>query len=145
MSSEPPVLTKTKDDKAKELDAFEISNQDYKKHYSDESFWQKTKQFAIKIGKEAMEKSLIMYYCMKDPDTPAKHKSIILSALGYFILPVDLIPDILPGGWMDDLGALALAFSTVTSSIKEEHLTLAQQKLDKFFKKNHDQVTETKK
>ncbi|NVJ67338.1 MAG: DUF1232 domain-containing protein [Gammaproteobacteria bacterium] len=118
------------------------STEDYQEHYSDESFWQKTKHFAIKIGKETVEKSLIMYYCMKDSDTPAKHKSIILSALGYFILPVDLIPDILPGGWMDDLGALALAFSTVTSSIKDEHVEMAQIKLDKFFKKSKDPETQ---
>lgn len=121
----------------------QTASTDYKQHYSDESFWHKCKQFAIKIGKDTLEKSLIMYYCMKDPDTPAKHKSIILSALGYFILPVDLIPDILPGGWMDDLGALALAFSTVTDSIKETHLKLAQEKLDKLFKKNKDQNIET--
>ena len=118
------------------------NSEDYQEHYSDESFWQKTKQFAIKIGQEAVEKSLIMYYCMKDSDTPAKHKSIILSALGYFILPLDLIPDILPGGWMDDLGALALAFSTVTSSIKDSHVKMAQEKLDKFFKKSKNPETE---
>ncbi len=117
------------------VDNDEIINQDYKQHYTDDSFWQKTKCFAIKVGKETMEKSFIMYYCMKDSDTPAKHKSIILSALGYFILPLDLIPDILPGGWMDDLGALALAFSTVTASIKDSHVKMAQLKLDKFFKK----------
>lgn len=107
----------------------------YKEQYSDESYWQKTKQFAINIGKEAIEKSLIMYYCMKDADTPAKHKSIILSALGYFIMPIDLIPDLLPGGWADDLGALALAFSMVTSSIKQVHVEMARQKLAKLFSK----------
>ncbi len=116
-------------------ETLKIGNQDYKEYYSDESFWQKCKQFAIKIGKEAIEKSLIMYYCLQDPDTPTKHKSIIISALGYFILPLDLIPDILPGGWMDDLGALALAFSSVTNSIKEEHVKLAQEKLSKLFNK----------
>lgn len=122
-------------------DKFDSDN--YQEHYSDESFWQKTKTFAVKIGKEAMEKFFIMYYCMKDPDTPAKHKSIILSALGYFILPLDLIPDILPGGWMDDLGALALAFSTVTTSIKDEHVEKAQSRLEKFFKKSKDPITTT--
>ncbi len=117
------------------MDKHNLDSEDYGQHYTEETFWQKCKQFAIKIGREALEKSLIMYYCMKDSDTSKAHKSIILSALGYFILPLDLIPDILPGGWMDDLGALALAFSKVTSSIKEEHIVMAQTKLDKFFRK----------
>lgn len=108
----------------------------YQKHYSDVSFWRKTKDFAIKIGKDAMQKSLIMYYCLKDTDTPAKHKTIIMSSLGYFILPIDIIPDLLPGGWTDDLGALALAFVVVIHSIKDEHINNAQLKLNKLFPKS---------
>ena len=109
---------------------------DYIEHYSDDSFWQKSKKFAIKVGKEAMEKSLIMYSCLKDPDTPRKHKNVIMGALGYFIMPLDLIPDLLPGGWGDDLGALALAFAIVTKSIKPEHVENAQGKLNKLFSRS---------
>lgn len=112
------------------------SDKDYQQHFNDDSFWQKIKRFALKLGKEAIEKLLIMYYCLKDPDTPAKHKTVIMSALGYFILPLDLIPDFLIGGWTDDLGALAIAFAMVTRSIKSEHIELAQAKLNKLFVKS---------
>ena len=43
-------------------------------------------------------------------------------ALGYFIAPVDAFPDIVPFlGFADDLGALALALSTVAVHIKDAH------------------------
>lgn len=45
--------------------------------------------------------------CLKDENTPGKHKMIIIGALGYFILPVDLIPDFIPvAGFTDDAAAL---------------------------------------
>ncbi len=52
---------------------------------------------------------------------------IILAAVGYFILPVDAIPDVIPGvGHTDDLGALALAVVAVLFHIKPEHRHRAQ-------------------
>ena len=73
---------------------------------------------------------LTLYYCLLDPDTPAKARTVILGALGYFIVPLDSIPDVVPAvGYSDDLGVLALAFTTVLIHIKPEHRQRANEKL----------------
>mgnify|MGYP003508487535 CR=1 FL=1 len=43
----------------------------------------------------------------KESSTPLDTKALIIGALGYLILPVDLIPDFIPvAGYADDLEAL---------------------------------------
>ena len=49
------------------------------------------------------------------PETPLRHKVIIVSALAYFILTFDLIPDFLgPAGFVDDAAMIASAVAAVT-------------------------------
>ena len=112
----------------------DIGNSEYNKEYSDESFWGKVKEFAIKAGKEVIGKALILYYCLQDSDTPLWAKTAIIGALGYFISPIDAIPDITPiVGFADDLGVLAAASATVVLYIKEEHKENAKGKLKVWF------------
>lgn len=60
-----------------------------------------------------------MYYCLQDPNTPLWVKVIIIAALGYFISPIDAVPDVLPFvGYGDDATAIAGAFSAIASNIK---------------------------
>ena len=107
----------------------EAVNQDYEAAYSEESFWKKIAAAAIRAGKESLLMILTLYYCLQDPDTPPKAKAIIVAALGYFIVPFDAIIDIVPGGYADDLGVLAMAFAIVLSHIKAEHRQRANEKL----------------
>ena len=106
---------------------------DYSNHFSEDSLWEKIKKFAIKAGKSLIETVLTLYYCMLDEDTPLWAKATIASALGYFILPIDLIPDMLPGGYVDDAGVLATALASVAAHIKQEHKDKAQEKLQTWF------------
>jgi uncharacterized membrane protein YkvA (DUF1232 family) len=109
-------------------------NQDYSREFSDQSFWDKIKNFAVKAGKEVIEKALTLYYCFMDGDTPAWAKGVILAALGYFIAPIDAIPDMTPFvGYADDLGALILASTSVAAHIKKEHIDKARGKLGEWF------------
>ncbi len=106
----------------------------YKQHYSDESFWDKVKTVALTAGRELIEKALWLYYALMDSDTPKKAKLIILGALGYFILPFDLIPDFIPFvGYTDDLAVLASAIVTVASNIKQVHKEKAADRLREWF------------
>ncbi|MGJ3196969.1 DUF1232 domain-containing protein [Peribacillus castrilensis] len=43
-----------------------------------------------------------MFYTLQKPTTPAWAKTVIVGALGYFILPIDLIPDLIPGGYTEE-------------------------------------------
>ena len=107
---------------------------DYGKEYSEPSLWKKIGTFALAAGKGTIEKVLVLYFCLQDPDTPAWAKGIIVAALGYFILPLDIIPDFTPMvGFADDLGALAAASGAVLMHIKPEHEAKAKQKLTQWF------------
>ena len=59
---------------------------------------------ALVAGRKTLLSSLILFYCLKDRDTPTWAKGVIVGALGYLILPADLIPDILPGAGYGDEG-----------------------------------------
>lgn len=102
--------------------------------YSDSGFWQKVKDFAKQAGREVIEKALWLYYAAQRPETPAWAKTIIFGALGYFITPVDAIPDLTPLlGFTDDLGALAAALTMVAVYIDEDTRAKAADKLDNWF------------
>lgn len=103
-------------------------------NYSDDSFWEKLKNFALKAGSEIVEKALWLYYAAHEPGTPAWARTVIYSALAYFILPLDAIPDMLPGaGFSDDLGALAAAVATVAVYINDGVKAKAAMKMREWF------------
>ena len=107
---------------------------DYEKDFSSVSFWDKVRKQAAKAGKDLIEKGLVLYYTWDDDDTPIWAKATIVGALGYFISPVDAVPDILPVvGYSDDLAILVGAIATVGASIKKAHKNAAKQKVDDLF------------
>ncbi len=106
----------------------------YQKNYSEEEFWAKVKKVARKAGAKVIYIALILYYELADEKVSLKEKGIILGALGYFILPIDLIPDFLPiAGYTDDLAALVAAFAYVRSHLTPEVTMRAQTKLREWF------------
>lgn len=100
--------------------------QDYQEHYQDDEFWSKAKKLAASVGRKVLEPALKLYYAAQDPDTPAWAKAVIYGALGYFILPLDAVPDALPGvGFTDDIAVMVAALGTVAAHIKDEHAVKA--------------------
>ena len=90
-------------------------------HCNDADFTTKLKKFGTRLGHAAVKDILTLWYVMKSPATPIKDKVVIAGALGYFILPVDLIPDMVPVlGFTDDLTAIGLALKAVRSNITPE-------------------------
>jgi len=107
---------------------------EYEKDFSEKSFWDKILEVAAKAGKEVIEKAVILYFVMQDDDTPMWAKGTILGALGYFVSPIDAIPDFIPVvGYTDDLTVLAGALVTVASHVKREHKDKAQEKMNDWF------------
>jgi len=108
--------------------------------YSGPGLWRTLKKAATKAGRKTIFSALVLFYCLKDGDTPAWARGVIVGALGYFILPTDLIPDLLPGvGFGDDWGAVVAALGTVAAYIKEEHKTKAQAQVERLFKSAGEQ------
>ena len=62
-------------------------------------------------------------------------KATLVGALAYFVLPADVIPDVLPVlGFTDDAAVLTTAINLVTSHIRPEHRAAARDKLAEFAK-----------
>jgi len=115
----------------------EIDSKAYQTHFSASAFWEKLKKFASKAGKDLVEKALQLFYVVQDPNTPMQAKGIAVGALGYFILPVDLIPDLVPvAGYTDDASAIAAALAALAAHITPEIKDKACQKLGEWFGQN---------
>lgn len=108
-------------------------NSKYKDSYSDSGFWGKIAECASKAGRGAIENALRLYYAMEKGKANAPQIAAILGALGYFISPVDLIPDFLPGGLVDDAGVLATAIGTLACCADPEVKRAAQDKVREWF------------
>ncbi len=105
----------------------------YQKNYSETKLISKILNNFKKLGVNVLNIVVTLFYTVKDPDTPKWAKTIIYGALGYFILPFDAIPDIAPiVGYADDLWALTGALGTVALYVKDEHKSLAKEKLNKW-------------
>lgn len=102
--------------------------------YSEPRFRDKLKRYAVVAGREVIEKALWLYYAAQRPETPAWAKTVIYSALAYFILPTDAIPDMVPmAGYVDDLGALASALATVALYVTDDVKQKARERLREWF------------
>ena len=91
---------------------------DYREVYSDAGLAAKLGRFAHVAGRELVERAILLYLVMRDEHTPRWAKATVIGALGYFIAPLDAIPDLLPGvGFTDDLSVIVAALAAVASSI----------------------------
>lgn len=105
-----------------------------RQHYSDDGLWDKLKSVARKAGIKVVWLVLVLYYTSTASTTPMSKKSIIYGTLGYFILPIDLIPDVVPVvGYSDDLTALVACVTAVASCITPAIKRQAERKLHDWF------------
>lgn len=91
-------------------------------------FLQRLKRVAKRIP--FAEDMLAAWFCTRDPATPRRVRLTLMAALGYFVLPIDAIPDILPFiGFTDDAAVIAAAIAAVAGSITPGHREQARQAL----------------
>ena len=116
------------------LFADEFKSAKFRRHYSDASFWDKLKRYSKVAGMKVVYPALLLQYLMKSNDVPLKAKLILSAALGYFILPVDFIPDFAPLiGFADDLGVLLLVLRQMAVHVNPEIRNQARKHLLKWF------------
>lgn len=115
--------------------SFKASNMDgYAEKYSEKSFFEKITSVIKKAGLTLIYKALQLYYVTENPNCPMKIKAAIFAALGYFISPIDIIPDITPFvGYSDDAGAIALALTLAHIYINDTVKQKAKDKLTYLF------------
>jgi uncharacterized membrane protein YkvA (DUF1232 family) len=94
--------------------------------YVRRGFWTKLRRFAARLP--FAEDLLAAYYCAFDRATPRHVQAALVGALAYFVLPFDVIPDMLPVlGFTDDAAVLATALKLVSSHMRPEHRDAARQ------------------
>lgn len=110
---------------------------DYNKYtddFSDGKFWDKIKEVAKKIGLKTTSYALILYYVLQKKEVPFKDKMLITGCLGYFILPIDLIPDFIPiAGYTDDVAGMIFAIKKCMDYVDDEIKQNVSSKLVSWF------------
>lgn len=88
-----------------ELDFGGVRETEEKIRFVDDNLWTKVQTAGKKIS--FAKDILALYRYMKDSSVGWGRKAIVVTALIYFITPIDAIPDFVPlFGYLDDLGVL---------------------------------------
>lgn len=107
--------------------------------YSEKKLFEKISKVARKAGMKAVYATLILYYALTDNNVAMKDKAIVIGALGYFICPVDFIPDLLgPMGYTDDFTTMILAVQSIWATITPSVTAKASARLEAWFGKVED-------
>ncbi len=107
----------------------------YEKHYSQSKLLEKLRKVAQKAGLKAVYSVLLLFYVLVDGNVSIKDRAIIIGTLGYFIFPVDLMPDVMLAlGYTDDLAILLFSVGKIRKSITPEIESKAKRKLQEYFK-----------
>ena len=78
-------------------------------------------------------RTVAAYYCARDRETPWAARLALFGALGYFIMPFDIIPDFFPGiGHLDDAAVMLLALRLVSHRITLGHRERARLRLSRW-------------
>jgi len=92
-------------------------------------FWDKVRKTLGRVP--FLEEAVGAYFCAIDPDTPIQVKAVIMGALAYFVIPVDMIPDFITTlGYTDDAAVFYAALRVIAPHIKDHHRDRARQTLD---------------
>jgi uncharacterized membrane protein YkvA (DUF1232 family) len=93
-------------------------------------FWRKVRRVVARVP--FAEDLLAAYFCAIDRDTPTYVRGVLLGAVAYFVLPADMIPDLLvPLGFTDDASVIAAAITAVGSHLQPRHRDQARDRLEK--------------
>lgn len=104
-----------------------------------QKLWEQISEYGKRGGRAAARPIVTLYFVLKSPDTPKADKTMIIAALSYLILPIDLIsakriPVI---GWIDEIAAIWAAYEKVKKYCTPHIELQVDLVLDKWF-----QVTE---
>ena len=102
--------------------------------FSENKFWNKIKSYSRHAGLTTVYSAMLLFYAFKRPETPLWARNIILGTLGYFIAPIDAIPDLTPIlGYTDDVGILGFGLVTIACYVNDEVKINARKKLKNWF------------
>ena len=87
-------------------------------------FWDKVKGASTHVP--FVRDAVAAYYCMSDEKVPMAVRTAIAVPLAYFVIPTDVIPDVILGlGFTDDALVLGTALKTLGANMAERHYAAA--------------------
>ncbi len=93
-------------------------------------FWHKVRRVAVQLP--FAEDLLAAWYCAFDRETPTEVRAALIGALAYFVLPFDVMPDVMPMlGFADDAAVLVTALRLVANHLLPEHRAAAQRAIER--------------
>lgn len=111
----------------------DLKDKKYEKEYSEAGLWEKIGKVAKKAGLKTIYYALLLFYALQSEKVSIADKALIIGALGYFILPIDFIPDfMIPVGYLDD-GTVMWGLIKRLDCIDEDVKAQAQEKLKDWF------------
>ena len=106
---------------------------DYSTYYSRDSLWSKLTSLPTSASCELIEKVLMLYHLLLNGKGSVTTKTLIVAALGYFIAPIDAIPDVVPiVGYSDDLAIITALLKSLESLLTNPIRKLVRQSLPTF-------------
>ncbi len=106
----------------------------YASRFSEFGLLEKIRLYAKQAGLKAVYSVLLLFYAYRRKETPIWARRIIIGVLGYFIAPLDALPDLTPIiGYTDDLGMLSFGLVTIAAYVNDEVRINARKKLRDWF------------
>lgn len=106
----------------------------YARQFSENRLLKKIQTFSRQAGLKSVYSVLLLFYAFTRKETPVWAKNIIIGVLGYFIAPIDALPDLTPIiGYTDDLGVLSFGLVTIACYINQDVRIKARKKLKQWF------------
>ena len=97
------------------------SDPEYGTYYSDKAFWSKLQSLSGNGWCEMLKQVVTLYVLLKDSSTSMTLKITLIGALGYFIAPIDAIPDLIPLlGYTDDMSIIGMLINQLSHAITPE-------------------------
>jgi uncharacterized membrane protein YkvA (DUF1232 family) len=102
--------------------------------FKENKLWRKLNAYARQAGIKVVYAALLLYYAYRRKDTPHWARRVVVGVLGYFLSPIDALPDLTPIlGYTDDLGVLAFGLVTIAAYVDAGVKQQAREKLQAWF------------
>ena len=102
----------------------------YGSRYSESGLTVKLSRATRWAGAKIIYAVLLLYYVLRSEAVSLSDKSKIYGALGYFILPTDMVVDFIPMvGYTDDMAVLVWALHAIKKNLTPEIKAQARTKL----------------
>ena len=112
----------------------------YGSRYSESGLVAKLTRATRWAGAKIIYAVLLLYYVLRSEAVSLADKSKIYGALGYFILPTDMVLDFIPMvGYSDDMAALMWAIHAIKNNLTPEIRTQARTKLSELMPNVNEQ------